>query len=81
MMDIIITIELTSGTVNSAETIDFSLIEMPYGAKGYRFNGSSTASETDLGKYWDLVDQLLTQNGATSDNYVTLVSLVPQVSQ
>jgi hypothetical protein len=79
MMDIIIAISLTTGTIYATASADFSLLEMPYGCKGYRFNGSSTANEADLNKYWDLVDQLLLKNGATSENYVTLVSIVQTV--
>lgn len=50
-------------------------IEMPYGAIGYRFNGSSLASEYDLNIYWDTVDKIFLELGLNTDQYLTLISM------
>lgn len=50
-------------------------IEMPYMAVGYRFNGSSSASEFNLNRYWDTVDKIFFELGLNTNDYFTLLSL------
>lgn len=50
-------------------------IEMPYMCLGYGFNGSSSADEEDLKKYWELVDKILLINGINKEEYKTLESI------
>jgi hypothetical protein len=71
----IISLETTVGVVQHTDVVNFTLVEMPYGCKGYRFNGSSSADPAELGKYWDLVDVILSKNSLTSENYITLLSI------
>lgn len=62
-------------TITVEETINFTPIEMPYGARGFGFNGSSTASAEDLDKYWKLVREILEYSNIATEDYITLLSI------
>ena len=75
-MDATINLIAGNNTITvSNTTINFSCVEMPYGAQGYRNNGSSTAEETDLNNYWTFVDIVLQQSNLQHTDYVTLKSI------
>jgi len=65
----------TNGILSETATIDFTLTEMPYGAKGYRFNGSSQADSEELNKYWKFVDQLFEKHNISTTDYITLITI------
>jgi hypothetical protein len=70
-MNAIIVIETVNGPLTFDTPITFSPIELPYGGIGFRVNGSSTADENDLEKYWIFVESKLI---STSD-YITLKNI------
>jgi len=74
-MTTIIKIMTKDNTITVTEDINFSPIELPYGAIGYRFNGSSTSPIENLNQYWNFVDSVLTQSNISNDQYVTLKSI------
>jgi len=61
-------------TVSGTE-VNFDFVELPYGAIGYRNNGTSTSSEDNLNLYWSFVDEVLSISNISTDEYVTLKSI------
>jgi len=60
-------------TING--TIDFPVEEMPVGAKGFRFNGSSLATLENLEKYWKFVEEVFAESNISTDDYITLLEI------
>lgn len=74
-MEAKINIITTNNVITINETIDFDPVELPYGAKGYKFNGSSMSSKDNLDKYWFFVDQVFAQSQIDISEYVTLQNI------
>lgn len=74
-MDAVINIITINSTITVTRPIDFSPVELPYGCKGYRFNGSSTATLDNLNKYWNFVDAIFLEAGIATSEYLTLKDL------
>ena len=55
--------------------INFTTVEMPYGAIGFRFNGSSHAHPEELDKYWSFLENVFAQNNINTEDYITLLSI------
>lgn len=71
-----ITILIKNDTVVVTENINFNPIELPYGCIGYRVNGSSQSSESDLNHYWSFVDSVFQRANIPTSDYVTLYNIV-----
>lgn len=70
-----ITIETTTGQITANADVDFTFKELPYGCKGYGFNGSSRAIPDTLQQYWTFVDTFLKNNNLTQNEYVSLINI------
>jgi len=75
-MEIAIKIQTTTEMINTTGTVDFTFIELPYGAKGYRFDGSSTATEENLLAYWQFVDEIFNAANIQTSDYVSLINII-----
>jgi len=62
-------------TITINGIIDFPIEEMPVGAKGFRFNGSSHANVENLEKYWKFVEEVFLESKLSTDDYVTLLEI------
>ena len=62
--------------INTTGTVDFTFIELPYGAKGYRFDGTSTATEENLLAYWQFVDEIFNAANIETSTYVSLINII-----
>lgn len=74
-MLVTINLNTVNGIISYSGDINFSPEELPYGAQGFGFNGSSTASENTLSDYWLLAKSILQNNNITEDKYITLQSI------
>lgn len=70
-----IKIEIKDNTITVDEPIIFNPIELPYGAVGYRNNGTSTSPIENLDAYWSFVDELLSTINVPSSDYITLKNI------
>ena len=75
-MEAIITILVKDNNITITQNIDFDPIELPYGAIGYRFNGSSNSPEENLELYWSFVDEVLNYSNIPEDEYITLKNII-----
>ena len=75
-MEIAIKILTTTEIINTTGTVDFTFIELPYGARGYRFNGSSSATEENLQAYWQFVDEIFNAANIETSMYVSLINII-----
>lgn len=75
-MEIAIKIQTTTEIINTTGTVDFTFIELPYGAKGYRFDGSSMATEENLQAYWQFVDEIFNAANIETSTYVSLINII-----
>jgi hypothetical protein len=75
-MEISIKIQTTTEMINTTGTVDFTFIELPYGAKGYRFDGTSTATEENLLAYWQFVDEIFNAANIQTSDYVSLINII-----
>jgi hypothetical protein len=75
-MEIAIKIQTTTEMINTTGTVDFTFIELPYGAKGYRFDGTSTATEENLLAYWQFVDEIFNAASIETSDYVSLINII-----
>lgn len=72
-----ITIRTINSTIQFESEIDFSPIDLPYMCfLGYRNNCTSLANIIDIDKYWNLIDDFLISNGISTNEYVTLETIV-----
>ena len=71
-----ITIQTTDNTLTIDYDVTFDLIELPYGAIGYRNNGSSESPEENLSLFWGFVDEALSAANISSDDYITLLNII-----
>lgn len=69
-------IQTKNSFIELNETVDFDFVELPYGAIGYRNNGSSESPEENLNKYWNFVDAVLINNHLSIDEYITLLTII-----
>ncbi len=74
-MDAIVKIVTKENTITVTAPINFDPVELPYGAVGYDFNGSSKSSLENLNRYWRFVDDVFKQSNISTDEYVTLKSV------
>lgn len=74
-MNAIIKILTTQNIIITESPINFSPVELPYGAVGFGMNGSSISSEENLNLYWSHVQTILTNNNLTTNDYVSLKSI------
>jgi hypothetical protein len=74
-MEIAIKILTTSAIINATGIANFTFPELPYGAKEYRFNGSSTATEENLQSYWQFVDAIFNNFNIDTSTYVSLINI------
>jgi hypothetical protein len=75
-MDAIINVITKDNTITVNYPITFDLVELPYGCQGYRFNGTSLASNETLEAYWAFIDQVFAQYNIPTNDYVTLKNIV-----
>jgi hypothetical protein len=75
-MEIAIKIQTTTEMINTTGTVDFTFIELPYGAKGHRFDGTSTATEENLLAYWQFVDEIFNAANIQTSDYVSLINII-----
>ena len=72
----IIKILVTDNVITISNTaVSFNYDELPYGAIGYKNNGTSESSENNLNNYWKFIDEILQHYNLTTDNYITLKSI------
>lgn len=74
-MDAIVKIIIKDSTITITTPINFDPVELPYGAVGYKNNGSSTSPIENLNEYWVFVDEVFQQSNLTNDDYITLKSI------
>lgn len=74
-MDAIVKIITKDNTITVTAPINFDPVELPYGAIGYDFNGSSSSPIENLNRYWGFVDEVFTESKISTDEYVTLKSI------
>lgn len=67
-----IVIELTDQTIAINQDLGIDMTHLPYGAVGYRFNGSSEASPDILTAYWDFIDQYFAEHNIPKEKYKTI---------
>lgn len=70
-----ITLLTKDNTITVTSLINFTTVEMPYGARGFGFNGSSKAAKEELDKYWKFVEEVLQESNIPKEDYITLLEI------
>lgn len=65
----------TSDTILVIDSLSFDPTELPYGAYGYRFNGSSHSTAENLNAYWQYIDEIFLESEIETSQYVTLLNI------
>lgn len=74
IMDYILTIETTSGKKTATVSTTLLTSDYPFGFVSYRQRGSCDLDPADLEHFWDLVDEVLSENLLTSDSFIRAIN-------